>query len=109
MVSATLPRVRSLAASVTIDSAVITRRLYTLIVESLCAFRGHDFDLHFESRRVFLRCAACGHETPGWRLDAIRYRFCFPRTPANQNRPTTPTVLAFSSRSAGGPPPVGNE
>lgn len=35
--------------------------------EMLCALRGHDLMLHFENgRRVYLRCATCGHETPGW-------------------------------------------
>lgn len=35
--------------------------------EMLCALRGHDLMLHFENgRRVCLRCATCGHETPGW-------------------------------------------
>ena len=35
--------------------------------EMLCGLRGHDLMLHFENgRRVYLRCARCGHETPGW-------------------------------------------
>jgi hypothetical protein len=34
---------------------------------TICALHGHDLMLHFErGRRVCLRCADCGHETPGW-------------------------------------------
>ena len=34
--------------------------------EALCAFAGHSFLLQTEPGRVFLKCAECGHETPGW-------------------------------------------
>jgi len=34
-----------------------------------CGLHGHDTLLHFEQERVALRCASCGHETPGWRLN----------------------------------------
>ena len=37
---------------------------------TLCALRGHERVLHFESNRLSLRCLACGAETPGWQLDA---------------------------------------
>ena len=33
-----------------------------------CAMRGHDLLLHFEPRRLSLRCADCGWESPGWTL-----------------------------------------
>jgi hypothetical protein len=36
------------------------------IREALCALAGHSFLLQTEPGRVFLRCAECGHETPGW-------------------------------------------
>ena len=32
----------------------------------LCGLRGHDSLLHFEQGRMRLRCASCGHESPGW-------------------------------------------
>jgi hypothetical protein len=38
-----------------------------------CAVRGHDFLLHFGDRRMSLKCAACGHETPGWDIGAPRF------------------------------------
>lgn len=42
-----------------------------------CLVHGHQDLLHYESRRVFLHCAECGRETPGWTLDlpALRQRF----------------------------------
>jgi LSD1 subclass zinc finger protein len=36
------------------------------IREVACALHGHDAMLHFERGRMSLRCATCGHETPGW-------------------------------------------
>jgi hypothetical protein len=32
----------------------------------LCGLRGHDAVLHFEGKRVMLRCTSCGHDSPGW-------------------------------------------
>lgn len=42
-----------------------------------CALRGHDSLLHFEGRRVMMRCTSCGHDSPGWDLSghAPRPRF----------------------------------
>jgi hypothetical protein len=34
-----------------------------------CALQGHDNLLHFSESRMFLKCASCGRETPGWELD----------------------------------------
>lgn len=34
----------------------------------LCGLRGHDAVLHFEANRVMMRCASCGHDTPGWEI-----------------------------------------
>jgi hypothetical protein len=33
-----------------------------------CGLHGHDNLMHFEKKRVYLQCASCGHETPGWTL-----------------------------------------
>jgi hypothetical protein len=32
----------------------------------LCGLHGHDSVLHFEGKRVNMRCTSCGHDTPGW-------------------------------------------
>jgi len=34
--------------------------------QMLCGMRGHDAVLHFEGKRVMMRCTSCGHDTPGW-------------------------------------------
>ena len=33
---------------------------------SICGIHGHTNMLQFEQDRMFLVCASCGHETPGW-------------------------------------------
>ena len=33
-----------------------------------CGLRGHDSVLHFEGKRVNMRCTSCGHDTPGWEV-----------------------------------------
>ena len=38
----------------------------------ICALRGHEDYLQFEKNRVYLQCIACGHESPGWTVDARR-------------------------------------
>jgi hypothetical protein len=30
--------------------------------------RGHDSVLHFEGKRVMMRCTSCGHDSPGWEI-----------------------------------------
>jgi len=37
--------------------------------QTVCGLHGHDNLLQFERDRMFLRCASCGHETPGWELN----------------------------------------
>lgn len=32
----------------------------------LCGMQGHDHMLQSTEGRLFLRCVACGHESPGW-------------------------------------------
>jgi hypothetical protein len=45
-------------------STVVLERLGQLV----CGIHGHDNLIQFEEYRMFLKCASCGHETPGWRL-----------------------------------------
>ena len=35
---------------------------------AICGVRGHDMRLQFEPDRLFLRCARCGHASPGWEI-----------------------------------------
>ena len=43
----------------------------------LCGLRGHDSVLHFEGKRVMMRCTSCGHDSPGWEVSgrAPRQKF----------------------------------
>ena len=34
----------------------------------ICLLTGHKTVLHFEPRRMALRCTDCGYETPGWTI-----------------------------------------
>jgi hypothetical protein len=37
--------------------------------QAYCSMHGHDNLLQFEPDRMCLKCASCGHESPGWQLD----------------------------------------
>lgn len=44
-------------------------RVMDWLRQTYCGLRGHDTLLHFEQERMSLRCASCGHDTPGWDLN----------------------------------------
>lgn len=37
--------------------------------QAVCALHGHESLLQLERNRMWLRCAACGYETPGWNVE----------------------------------------
>ena len=43
-------------------------RLAGRVGQMMCGIRGHDSVLHFEGKRVMMRCTSCGHDTPGWEI-----------------------------------------
>lgn len=45
-------------------------RAVARIGQWVCGLRGHDAVLHFEGKRVMMRCTSCGHDTPGWEINA---------------------------------------
>ena len=47
-------------------------RLTTKLSQLVCGVRGHDALLNLTHERISLRCASCGHETPGWDLNEPR-------------------------------------
>lgn len=49
----------------------VLARAYRWIHQMYCGLHGHDSLLRFERDRMFLQCASCGHETPGWELSAV--------------------------------------
>ena len=44
------------------------RTLSKAIRHSFCGLWGHEYLFETEPGRVFLRCADCGRETPGWHV-----------------------------------------
>lgn len=65
------PQQLSAAADVTQreshDGKLVTR-LATKFGQMICGLHGHDAVLHFEGKRVMMRCTSCGHDTPGWEV-----------------------------------------
>jgi hypothetical protein len=48
------------------QGASLVNRAVSRFSQLLCGLRGHDSVLHFEGKRVNMRCTSCGHDTPGW-------------------------------------------
>ncbi len=69
------------SATVGADSGRTISRLWKRVQCALCGLHGHDTLLHFEHNRMYLRCASCGHETPGWKLNDHRPRLRFRGNP----------------------------
>lgn len=46
--------------------SLVNRAMWRRIDQFFCGLRGHDSVLHFEGKRVNMRCTSCGHDTPGW-------------------------------------------
>ena len=44
-------------------------RVIDRLRQTYCGMQGHNALLQFQQGRMFLRCASCGHETPGWSLN----------------------------------------
>lgn len=43
-------------------------RVVGRVGQVICGLRGHDSVLHFEGKRVMMRCTSCGHDSPGWEI-----------------------------------------
>lgn len=72
------PQQLTAAAGVGRDTvATFFGRLATRVGQLLCGLSGHDTVMHFEGKRVMMRCTSCGYDTPGWELAdrAPRRRF----------------------------------
>ena len=55
----------------------LVSRTMTRLGQLICGMRGHESVVHFEGKRVMMRCTSCGHDTPGWEVNgrAPRKRF----------------------------------
>jgi hypothetical protein len=49
------------------DDGLIARAM-EYVSQALCGFHGHDSVLHFEDKRILLRCTSCGYDSPGWEV-----------------------------------------
>ena len=57
-------------------SALIART-FTRLGQLWCGFHGHESVIHFEGKRLMMRCTSCGFDTPGVEISpqAPRRRF----------------------------------
>lgn len=55
----------------------LMNRAMSRVGQLFCGLRGHDSVLHFEGKRVMMRCTSCGYDSPGWEVSgrAPRQRF----------------------------------
>ena len=49
-------------------AGTLVHRAMARFGQMLCGMRGHDSVLHFEGKRVMMRCTSCGHDSPGWEV-----------------------------------------
>ena|SRR5438046_2919641 len=59
---------RTLAADAHQGEDVIGVRALAWLRQAYCGLHGHDHLMQFAKDRMFLQCASCGHESPGWEL-----------------------------------------
>jgi hypothetical protein len=56
----------------TVFASYLARHVMESLKRLMCALRGHEDYRKFEKNRVYLQCISCGHESPGWTVDARR-------------------------------------
>ena len=49
-----------------VNTSAFVARTVTRLGQMFCGIRGHENIVHFEGKRVMMRCTSCGHDTPGW-------------------------------------------
>lgn len=92
------PQQLSAAADVTREAAAsLMTRAMGRLGQLLCGARGHDAVLHFEAKRVTMRCTSCGHDTPGWELNGRGPRQRFEGDKRHHQLVTTRLVLRKSA------------
>jgi hypothetical protein len=63
------PQQLAAAAEITYErTSGVAARVMGRLSQLICGVRGHDAVLHFEGKRVMMRCTSCGHDTPGWEI-----------------------------------------
>ena len=56
----------SLSFSATLHAAAVVS---DRVRQAWCGLGGHAMMMHFEPRRLSLKCMSCGHTTPGWAIE----------------------------------------
>ena len=67
--------------------------------EFWCGLSGHDNLMHFEKERLYLQCASCGHESPGWELNEAPPKIVL-RGDARRHALVRPRLLGAERRIA---------
>ena len=60
------PQHLTAAAPIETTNGALMARALTRFGQLMCGIRGHETVMHFEGKRVMMRCTSCGHDTPGW-------------------------------------------
>ena len=89
---------QQLTAALTRESGtLLVARAFTRLGQLLCGVRGHDTILHFEGKRVMMRCTSCGHDTPGWDTAERAPRKRFEGDARRHSMNTTPRLVLRKS------------
>ena len=56
--------------------------------QTMCGLTGHDYFVKVAGNRMFLRCADCDRETPGWSIDIRVPR----RSPSSGHAVRSPSI-----------------
>jgi hypothetical protein len=46
----------------------VMARMASRLGQTFCGLSGHEAVMHFEGKRVMMRCTSCGYDTPGWEI-----------------------------------------
>ena len=70
----------------------IVARMLESIGELCCGLQGHTMMTQFERNRLFLQCASCGRQSPGWTLAETPPKRAL-RGDARRHVPATPQLI----------------
>lgn len=56
------------SSAVEASASGVMSKVLSRLGQAFCGLSGHDTVLHFEGKRVMMRCTSCGHDTPGWEV-----------------------------------------
>ncbi|MDQ3068809.1 MAG: hypothetical protein M3R55_03650 [Acidobacteriota bacterium] len=75
-------------------------RLAAWFTQFFCGmFHGHHAVLQFEGERMLLRCTSCGHDSPGWDINAERPRVTLAGDPRRHSLGTQQAIVPIRKAS----------